>query len=85
MPTQGGDRVTDTAELNRIIKESGFTKSYIARKLGISLFCFQKKRDNKSQFTAEEIKILCDILKIKSLKEKEKVFFAENVEKMPTN
>ena len=82
MPTQGGDRVTDTAELNRIIKES---KSYIAGKLGISLFCFQKKRDNKSQFTAEEIKILCDILKIKSLKEKEKVFFAENVEKMPTN
>lgn len=76
--------MTDTVELNRIIRESGLTKSYIANKLGISLFSFQKKRDNKSQFTAEEIKILCSILKIKSLEEKERVFFAEKVDKMPT-
>lgn len=76
--------MTDTAELNRLIKESGLTKSYIADKLGITLFGFQRKRDNKSQFTAEEIKILCDILTIKSLKEKERIFFAENVDEMPT-
>lgn len=76
--------MTDTVELNRIIRESGLTKSYIANKLGISLFSFQKKRDNKNQFTAEEIKILCDVLKIKSLGEKERVFFAEKVDKTPT-
>lgn len=76
--------MTDTEELNRVIRESGLTKSYIADKLGITLFGFQKKRDNKSQFTAEEIKILCNVLKITSLKEKERIFFAENVDKMTT-
>lgn len=67
--------MTDTIELNRLIRDSGLTKSYIANKLGITLYGFQKKRENKSQFTAEEIKILCEILKIKSLREKEKIFF----------
>lgn len=76
--------MTDTIELNRLIRDSGLTKSYIANKLGITLYGFQKKRENKSQFTAEEIKILCEILKIKSLREKEKIFFAEKVDKMTT-
>lgn len=73
--------MTDTIELNRIIHNSGLTKSYIARKLGITLYSFQRKRENKSQFTAEQIKILCELLDIRSLKEKERIFFAENVEK----
>lgn len=77
--------MTDTIELNRIIHNSGLTKSYIARKLGITLYSFQMKRENKSQFTAEQIKILCELLDIRSLKEKERIFFAENVDKMPTN
>lgn len=76
--------VTNTKELNRLIHESGLTKSYIADKLGISLYSFQLKRENKSQFTAEQIKILCELLNIKSLKEKERIFFATNVDKMPT-
>lgn len=76
--------MTDTIELNGLIRDSGLTKSYIANKLGITLYGFQKKRENKSQFTAEEIKILCEILKIKSLREKEKIFFAEKVDKMTT-
>lgn len=76
--------VTDTKELNRLIHESGFTKSYIADKLRISLYSFQLKRENKSQFTAEQIKILCELLNIRSLKEKERIFFATKVDKMPT-
>lgn len=76
--------MTDTKELNRIISESGFTKSFIANKLGITLYSFQLKRENKRQFTAEQIKILCDLLNIKSLKEKERIFFAENVDITPT-
>ncbi|HJB46002.1 MAG TPA: hypothetical protein H9713_04785 [Candidatus Mediterraneibacter surreyensis] len=76
--------VTDTKELNRLIHESGLTKSYIANKLGISLYSFQLKRENKRQFTAEQIKILCELLDIKSLKEKERIFFAIKVDKMPT-
>ena len=76
--------VTDTKELNRLIHESGLTKSYIADKLRISLYSFQLKRENKSQFTAEQIKILCELLNIRSLKEKERIFFATEVDKMPT-
>lgn len=77
--------MTNTKELNRRIRESGLTKSYLAAKLGISLYSFQLKRENKSQFTAEQIKILCKLLKIESLKEKERIFFATEVDKMPTN
>ena len=76
--------MTDTKELNRLIHESGLTKSYIADKLRISLYSFQQKRENRSQFTAEQIKILCELLNIKSLKEKEKIFFAPEVDKTPT-
>lgn len=76
--------MTDTKELNRVIHRSGLTKSYIANKLGISLYSFQLKRENKRQFTAEQIKILCDLLDIKSLREKERIFFASEVDKTPT-
>lgn len=76
--------MTDTKELERIIKKSGLKKSYLAKKLGLTPYGFQKKRENRSQFTAEEIKILCNLLGIKSLKEKERIFFAEKVDKMPT-
>lgn len=76
--------MTDTKELNRVIHKSGLTKSYIANKLGISLYSFQLKRENKRQFTAEQIKILCDLLDIKSLREKERIFFASEVDEMPT-
>lgn len=76
--------VTDTKELNKIIRESGLTKSYIANKLGITLYSFQLKRENKSQFTAEQIKILCELLCIKSLEVKERIFFASNVDKVST-
>ena len=75
--------MTDTKELNRVIHKSGLTKSYIANKLGISLYSFQLKRENKRQFTAEQIKILCDLLDIKSLREKERIFFASEVDKTP--
>lgn len=85
MTTQkGGGTVTDTKELLKIIEASGLRKGYIAKKLGITTFGFQKKVENRSQFKAEEIKILCDVLKITSLKEKERIFFAENVDKMTT-
>ena len=76
--------MTDTKELQRIIEESGLKKCFIASKLGITVFGLQKKIENRTQFKAEEIKILCDVLRISSLKEKERIFFAENVDKLPT-
>lgn len=76
--------MTDTEKLIRAIKVSGLKKGFIASKLGITTYGFQKKVENKSQFKAEEIGILCDLLNITSLKEKEKIFFAEKVDNLPT-
>ena len=81
---KGVIKLTDTKELQKIIELSGLRKGFIASKLGITTFALQKKVENRSQFKAEEIKILCDLLNITSLKEKERIFFAEDVDKMPT-
>lgn len=76
--------MTDTERLLKVIEQSGLRKGFIASKLGITTYGFQKKVENKSQFKAEEIKTLCELLNITSLREKEKIFFAENVDKTPT-
>lgn len=76
--------MTDTERLLKAIEQSGLRKGFIASKLGLTTYGFQKKVENKSQFKAEEIKILCELLNITSLKEKERIFFAENVDKTST-
>ena len=72
--------MTDTKKLLRIIEESGLKKGFIAQKLGITTYGLQKKIENHNQFKATEIKILCKILNINSLKRKEEIFFAEKVD-----
>lgn len=69
--------MTNTDKLVQIIKESGLKKGFIASKLGLTTYGLQKKIENKTQFKAEEIKKMCIILNISSLKEKEEIFFVE--------
>lgn len=69
--------MTNTDKLVQIIEESGLKKGFIASKLGLTTYGLQKKIENKTQFKAEEIKKMCIILNISSLKEKEEIFFAE--------
>lgn len=76
--------MTNTKELQKAIEESGLRKGFIAEKLGITTYGLQKKVENRSQFKAGEIKILCDVLNITSLERKEFIFFGEDVDKMPT-
>lgn len=71
--------MTNTKELEKIIKDSGLKKNYIAKVLGISRQALQNKIKNISSFTSTEISVLCDLLKITKLKEKEKIFFATRV------
>lgn len=73
--------MVDTEKLNKKIEEKGLKKSFIAKKMGLSRYGLYKKLDNSSEFTATEIMIFCDILNIKKLSEKEKLFFVKNVEK----
>ena len=66
------------------IRKEGLKKYYIASKVGLTTYGLQKKINNQTQFKANEIEELCIILKIKTLEEKEKIFFAKNVGKVET-
>ena len=77
-------RMVDTQKLSKKIDESGLKKYYIASRIGLTTYGLQKKINNQTQFKANEIEKLCIILKIKTLEEKEIIFFAKNVGKMET-
>lgn len=67
--------MTDTVALKKKIDESGYKQSYIAEKMGLTSFGFANKVNNKTEFKSSEIKLLCEILNISSLREKESIFF----------
>ena len=68
--------MTNTSLLEQYIDKSGYKKSYIAAQLGITTYGFTLKINNKSEFKASEITILCKLLKI-SAKDKDAIFFAK--------
>ena len=67
--------MTDTYELEKIIRIQGLTKKQIANHLGISEQSFLLKLNNKNEFKASEIKMLCELLNLKD----NSIFFKENV------
>ena len=69
--------MTDTAMLDNLISSSGYKYSFVAKQLNISYQALRNKIDNKSEFLPTEIEKLCELLKIKSLKLKNRVFFAK--------
>ena len=71
--------MTNTAELERIIAESGLKKSYIAKEINLSRQGFKNKCENKSPFTATQISRLCELLNITKLTDKERIFFVKEV------
>lgn len=68
--------MVNTQYLEKMIDDTGIKKAYLASELGITRQSLRKKIINENDFTAREIKLLCEILKISSLKEKEAIFFA---------
>lgn len=76
--------MTNTKLLLEWIDKSGYKRSYIAAQLGLSTFGLQRKIENASEFKPSEINALCKLLKINTLREKERVFFAREVEKTAT-
>lgn len=65
--------MTNTALLEQYIEQSGYKKSYIAERLGITAYSFALKVNNKSEFKASEMQLLAKLLNIG---DKEAVFFA---------
>ena len=67
--------MTNTSLLEDYIKKSGYKRSFIARQIGLkSTYGFSRKVNNESEFTATEIVILCNLLKINA-KDKDAIFF----------
>jgi DNA-binding XRE family transcriptional regulator len=54
--------MVDSERLKEAIKESGLKKVFIAEKLGISYQGYQKKENGKSDFLANEVSIMKDLL-----------------------
>lgn len=72
--------MVDTQLLDAKIEQSGKRKSYLAKKCGMSVQTFRLKRLNVSPFNTDEVEALAKELDIKTLSEKDKIFFKKNVE-----
>ena len=68
--------MTNTSLLEQYIEKSGYKKSFIAEQLGLTAYGFMLKVNNKSEFKASEITILCKLLKINA-RDREAIFFAK--------
>lgn len=68
--------MTNTSLLEQYIDKSGYKKSFIAEQLGLTAYGFARKINNKSEFKANEMTILCKLLKI-SARDRDAIFFAK--------
>jgi hypothetical protein len=71
--------MTNTSSLEQYIEKSGYKKSYIAACVGITAYALALKINNKSEFKANEIDILCKLLNI-GMKDRMAIFFAKKVD-----
>lgn len=76
--------MTNSVLLKKKIEESGLKIGFIVEKLSTSYAWFKKKLEGNKDFNAAEIQMLCEILNITDLEEKDRIFFAVNVEKSST-
>lgn len=79
----GGGGLIDSAKLKKVIKKSGFKKSYIAAKMEITRASLYNKINNMSEFTVSEMQVLSKILNCTE-KEREEIFFKNYVDNLKT-
>lgn len=68
--------MTNKELLEKAIKAKGVKKAFLAEKIGLSPAGFCNCLNNRAEFKASQINALCELLDIKSLAEKEAIFFA---------
>ena len=73
---EGAQRMTDTVEFEIALKRVGLTKKKVAQSLGISDMSLYQKVNNITEFKASEISKLYELLKLSSLTDQQKIFFA---------
>lgn len=69
--------MVDTLELEKQIEASGKSKTHLACRCGVTIQTLKNKSENRTEFTLSEVNTLCDELNIKSLVQKERIFFAK--------
>lgn len=67
--------MTNTSLLKDYIEKSGYKRSFIAAKLGITAYSLAMKVNNESEFKASEMTAISDLLKIDA-KTRDAIFFA---------
>ena len=72
--------MTNTAMLKSRIDGSGLKREFIAEKLGISRHALYQKANGITEFNTTEVQKLCGLLDITDLFEKERIFFASEVD-----
>lgn len=68
--------MTNTSLLEQYIANSGYKRGFLAEKLGLSRFTLAQKINNKSEFKANEIDMLCTLLNIDT-ETRMNIFFAK--------
>lgn len=78
--------MTDTEQLYQLIRDRGLKIRYVAEQIGVVRSTFYLKACNirGSEFSPTEIDKLCRVLGIKTLTQKNAVFFAHDVSKTDT-
>ena len=69
--------MTDSDALKALIKSRGLKLKYVADYLGLTSYVFALQLNNKQEVKTSEVAALCELLEIKSLKEKESLFFKQ--------
>lgn len=68
--------MTNVKMLEEKIKASGLKKAYIADKMGVSASTFSALMNNRAEFKASQIRVICNILDIQDNAEIRAIFFA---------
>ena len=76
--------MTDTKKLKCLMMAKGISREELAEKLKLSAYITEKKINGDSEFNSDEIDLMCEIFDIRDCESRSTIFFAENVEKMPT-
>ncbi len=77
--------MTNSKALRELIATKGLKLKYVAEVLGITYYALQQKINNVREFKTSEVASLCSLLDITSLNEKERLFFAKEVDCKSTN
>ena len=70
--------MTNTELLRAAIERSGYKKTYIAQRIGLTYQGYLNKERGESELRQSEIEGICDLLRL-TAEEKEAIFFAKEV------